>query len=357
MNTPSEFQTFQIQERLVGPEHPPFIIAEMSGNHNGSLEKALALVDAAADAGADALKIQTYTADTMTLDISEGEFFIEDPSSLWKGESLYSLYQKAHTPWDWHKPIFDRCREKGMIGFSSPFDATAVDFLQTLNVPAFKIASFEIVDIPLIRKVAATGKPMIISTGMSTEQEIAEAVQAARSANCGPLILLKCTSSYPADPKDSHLNTIPYLKEKFGVYTGLSDHTLGTAAAVASVALGAVAIEKHFTLSRAEGGVDSAFSLEPDELRRLVEETRLAHRALGSVRLGSTEGEAKSLVFRRSLYATTDIAAGEALSERNIRAIRPGMGLPPKHWDELLGKRAKTNIKRGTALSWELIEK
>lgn len=356
MNTPSEFQTFQIQDRLVGPDHPPFIIAEMSGNHNGSLEKALALVDAAAAAGADALKIQTYTADTMTLDISEGEFFIEDPNSLWKGESLYNLYQKAHTPWDWHKPIFDRCRERGMIGFSSPFDASAVDFLQTLNVPAFKIASFEIVDIPLIRKVAATGKPMIMSTGMSTEQEIAEAIQAARSANCGPLILLKCTSSYPADPKDSHLNTIPYLKEKFGVYTGLSDHTLGTAAAVASVALGAVAIEKHFTLSRAEGGVDSAFSLEPDELRRLVEETRLAHRALGSVRLGPTEGEEKSLVFRRSLYATADIAAGEALSEQNIRAIRPGLGLPPKHWDELLGKRAKVAIKRGTALSWELIE-
>lgn len=356
MNTPSEFQTFQIQDRLVGPDHPPFIIAEMSGNHNGSLEKALALVDAAAAAGADALKIQTYTADTMTLDISEGEFFIEDPNSLWKGESLYNLYQKAHTPWDWHKPIFDRCREKGMIGFSSPFDATAVDFLQTLNVPAFKIASFEIVDIPLIRKVAATGKPMIMSTGMSTEQEIAEALQAARSANCGPLVLLKCTSSYPADPKDSHLNTIPYLKEKFGVYTGLSDHTLGTAAAVASVALGAVAIEKHFTLSRAEGGVDSAFSLEPDELSRLVEETRLAHRALGSVRLGLTKGEEKSLVFRRSLYATADIAAGEALSERNIRAIRPGLGLPPKHWDDLLGKRAKVAIKRGTALSWALIE-
>lgn len=355
MNTPSEFQTFQIQNRLVGPDQPPFIIAEMSGNHNGLLEKALALVDAAAEAGADALKIQTYTADTMTLDISEGEFFIEDPDSLWKGESLYNLYQKAHTPWEWHKPIFDRCREKGLIGFSSPFDATAVDFLQDLDVPAFKIASFEIVDIPLIRKVAATGKPLIMSTGMSTEQEIAEAVEAARSANCGPLILLKCTSSYPADPIDSNLRAIPYLQEKFGVYAGLSDHTLGTAAAVASVALGAVAIEKHFTLSRAEGGVDSAFSLEPDELRRLVEETRLAHRALGGMVLGPTKGEEKSRVFRRSLYATADIAPGEALTEQNIRAIRPGMGLPPKYWDELLGRRAKTAIKRGTPLGWELI--
>lgn len=355
MNTNSEFQNFQIQDRQVGPAHPPFIIAEMSGNHNGSLEKALAIVDAAAAAGADALKIQTYTADTMTLDISEGEFFIEDPNSLWKGESLYNLYQKAHTPWEWHKPIFDRCKEKGMIGFSSPFDATAVDFLQDLNVPAFKIASFEIVDIPLIRKVAATGKPMIMSTGMSTEQEIREAVEAAQSANCGPLILLKCTSSYPADPKDSNLRTIPYIQQKFGVYAGLSDHTLGTAAAVASVALGAVVIEKHFTLSRAEGGVDSAFSLEPDELTRLVEETRLAHRALGRIGLGPAEGEQKSLVFRRSLYATSDIPAGAPLTEQNIRAIRPGLGLPPKHWDEVLGKTAKVAIKRGTALSWDLI--
>lgn len=356
MNTNSKFPDFHIQGRQVGPAHPPFIIAEMSGNHNGSLEKALALVDAAAEAGADALKIQTYTADTMTLDISEGEFFIEDPSSLWKGESLYNLYQKAHTPWDWHKPIFDRCREKGIIGFSSPFDATAVDFLQELNVPAFKIASFEIVDIPLIRKVAATGKPMIMSTGMATEQEIGEAVEAARSANCGPLILLKCTSSYPADPKDSNLRTIPYIQEKFGVYTGLSDHTLGTAAAVTSVALGAVAIEKHFTLSRAEGGVDSAFSLEPDELTRLVEETRLAHRALGAVALGPAEGERKSLVFRRSLYATADIQPGEILTEQNIRAIRPGLGLPPKHWNAVLGQKAKVKIARGTALNWNLIE-
>ncbi len=340
----------------MGPEHPPFIIAEMSGNHNGSLEKALKLVDAAADAGADALKIQTYTADTMTLDISEGEFFIEDPDSLWKGESLYKLYEKAHTPWAWHEPIFNRCREKGMIGFSSPFDATAVDFLQDLHVPAFKIASFEIVDIPLIRKVAATGKPMIISTGMSTEAEIWEAVQAARAANCGPLILLKCTSSYPADPLDSNLRTIPYMQQTFGVYTGLSDHTLGTAAAVASVALGAVAIEKHFTLSRAEGGVDSAFSLEPHELKRLVEETRLAHRALGTVSLGPSGNEEKSLGFRRSLYAVADIPAGGLLSVDNIRAIRPGYGLPPKYWDDLLGKRAKTAIKRGTALQWNLIE-
>lgn len=356
MSTGSNHQNFQVAHRAVGPDHPPFIIAEMSGNHNGSLEKALAIVDAVAEAGADALKIQTYTADTMTLDLNEGEFFIEDPSSLWKGESLYNLYQKAHTPWDWHQPIFDRCREKGLIGFSSPFDATAVDFLQDLNVPLFKIASFEIVDIPLIRKVAATGKPTIMSTGLSNETEVAEAVEAFKQSNGGPLILLKCTSSYPADPKDSNLRTIPYIQERFGVYAGLSDHTLGTAAAVASVALGAVAIEKHVTLSRAEGGVDSAFSLEPQELKRLVEETRLAHRALGGVGLSPTENERKNLVFRRSLYVTADIAQGEPLTPENIRAIRPGLGLPPKHWDEVLGKRARKALKRGTPLAWDFIE-
>ncbi len=353
MNTPSEFQ---VQGRLVGPEHPPFIIAEMSGNHKGSLEKALALVDAAAAAGADALKIQTYTADTMTLNLSDGDFLIEDPNSLWKGESLYDLYQKAHTPWEWHAAIFERCRQHGMIGFSSPFDATAVDFLETLQVPLYKIASFEIVDIPLIRKVAATGKPVIMSTGMSTETEIGEAVQAAQNAGAKAIILLKCTSSYPADPKDSNLKTIPYLRETFGVHAGLSDHTLGTAAAVASVALGAVVIEKHFTMSRAEGGVDSAFSLEPDELRRLVEETKLAHRALGVVGLGPAEGEKKSLAFRRSLYVTADIAAGEVLTEQNIRAIRPGFGLAPKFWDDVLGKRAKGAMRRGTPLSWDLLD-
>ncbi|WP_303673651.1 pseudaminic acid synthase [Vampirovibrio chlorellavorus] len=356
MSTGSNQQNFQVGTRPLGPDHPPLIIAEMSGNHNGSLEKALAIVDAVAEAGADALKIQTYTADTMTLDLSEGEFFIEDPTSLWKGESLYNLYQKAHTSWDWHQPIFDRCREKGLIGFSSPFDATAVDFLQDLNVPLFKIASFEIVDIPLIRKVAATGKPTIMSTGLSNEQEVAEAVEAFQQANGGPLILLKCTSSYPADPKDSNLRTIPFIQERFGVYAGLSDHTLGTAAAVASVALGAVAIEKHVTLSRAEGGVDSAFSMEPDELKRLVDETRLAHRALGGVGLSPTENERKNLVFRRSLYVTADIAKGETLTPQNIRAIRPGLGLPPKHWDAVLGKRAKTSLKRGTPLAWNLIE-
>jgi pseudaminic acid synthase len=357
MSTPSASQAeFQVQGRLVGPENPPFIIAEMSGNHNGSLEKALALVDAAAAAGADALKIQTYTAETMTLNLSDGEFLIEDANSLWKGESLYDLYQKAHTPWEWHASIFERCRQHGMIGFSSPFDATAVDFLETLEVPLYKIASFEIVDIPLIRKVAATGKPVIMSTGMSTETEIAEAVQAAQKAGAKAIILLKCTSSYPADPKDSNLKTIPYLRETFGVHAGLSDHTLGTAAAVASVALGAVVIEKHFTMSRAEGGVDSAFSLEPDELRRLVEETKLAHRALGVVGLGPAEGEKNSLAFRRSLYVTADIAAGEVLTEQNIRAIRPGFGLAPKFWDEVLGKRAKASMRRGTPLSWDLLD-
>lgn len=349
-------QPISIQGRWIGPDHPPFVIAEMSGNHNGSLEQALAIVDAAAAAGADALKIQTYTADTMTLDISEGEFFIQDPDSLWQGESLYQLYEKAHTPWDWHAAIFNRCREKGMIGFSSPFDASAVDFLETLDVPLYKIASFEIVDIPLIRKVAATGKPMIISTGMATETEIEEALEAAREAGCQNLILLKCTSSYPADPSDSNLQAIAYLRERFGVHVGLSDHTLGTAVAVASTALGAVAIEKHVTLSRQAGGVDAAFSLEPDELKRLVDETRLAHRALGRIALGPSEAEAKSLVFRRSLYATQDIAAGETLTRANVRAIRPGLGLAPKHLDQILGQPVKIDIKRGTPIHWQQLD-
>lgn len=346
-----------IGKRHIGPGHKPFIIAEMSGNHNGSLARALSIIDEAAASGADAIKLQTYTADTMTLDLDQGEFFISDPTSLWKGESLYRLYEKAHTPWDWHQALFQRAQEKNILCFSSPFDATAVDFLEDLQAPAYKIASFEIVDLPLIRKCAATGKPIIMSTGMASEREIDEALTAARGAGCTQLMILKCTSSYPADCTDSNLLTIPYLRERFGVQVGLSDHTLGTAVAVASVALGATAIEKHFTLARADGGVDSAFSLEPSELKQLVDDTASAQRALGGIQVGTLETEKKNLGFRRSLYAVSDIAEGETLSTKNLRAIRPGMGLPPKHFDELLGCKAKVAIKRGTAIQWNLVER
>lgn len=347
--------SIRIGARQIGIGHPPFVIAEMSGNHNGSLDRALEIVEAAARAGAHALKIQTYTADTMTLDLDRDEFFIADPDSLWKGTSLYKLYQQAYTPWEWHAEIFARAQALGMIAFSSPFDATAVDFLESLNVPCYKIASFENVDLPLIRKVAATGKPMIISTGMATVAEIDEAVRTARAAGCRDLVLLKCTSSYPATPEHSNLATIPHLKQLFGCQVGLSDHTLGIGAALASVTLGATVIEKHFTLSRAEGGVDAAFSLEPAELRALVEESERARQAVGVVRYGRTAAEEKSLVFRRSLYIAEDMKAGEVLNARNLRAIRPGLGLPPKHYDELLGRRVGRDVRRGTPMSWDLL--
>lgn len=345
----------EIGTRVVGAGSPPLVIAEMSGNHNQSLDYALEIVDAVAEAGAHALKLQTYTADTMTLDLGEGEFFISDPSSLWKGASLYSLYQKAHTPWEWHEPIFRRCRERGLIAFSTPFDATAVAFLQKLDVPCFKIASFENTDLPLIRKAAATGKPLIISTGMATLGEVEEAVRSARDAGCRDLVLLKCTSSYPASPASSNLATIPYLRAAFDCEVGLSDHTLGIGAAVAATALGATVIEKHVTLSRQKGGVDAAFSLEPPELKELVAETGAAWQAKGAVTFGPTPDEAGSLVFRRSLYICEDLKAGEVLTARNLRAIRPGRGLPPKYIDELLGKRVTRAVKRGTPMSWDLI--
>ena len=331
----------------------PFIIAEMSGNHNHSLERALEIVDAAADAGVDALKIQTYTADTITIDKSDGEFFIADPKSLWKGESLYSLYQKAYTPWEWHKPIFDRCKEKGIIGFSTPFDFTAVDFLEDLNVPFYKIASFENVDIPLIRKIAKTGKPIIASTGMASLAELSELVETAKANGCNDLTLLKCTSSYPATPAGSNLATIPHMKALFDCTVGLSDHTLGIGVAVASIAFGAMVIEKHFTLSRAEGGVDAAFSLEPQEMKELVKEVNAAYEAIGAVHYGLTSQE--STKFRRSLYIVEDMKAGDVITEKNMRSIRPGLGLPPKYYDILLGKKVKCNVKRGTALSWDMI--
>lgn len=334
----------------------PFIIAEMSGNHNQSIDRALAIVDAAAKAGVDAVKIQTYTAETMTLDINEREFFIADKNSLWKGESLYSLYQKAYTPWEWHEAIFNRCKEWGIIGFSTPFDFTAVDFLEELHVPCYKIASFENVDLPLIRKVAKTGKPIIASTGMTTVAEIDDLVTTARNYGCNDLTLLKCTSSYPATPEGTNLMTIPHMKELFHCRVGLSDHTLGIGAAVASIALGGTVIEKHFTLSRAEGGVDSAFSLEPDEMALLVRECNTAWQALGHISYEVAEQEKKSLQFRRSLYIVEDLKKGDILTEKNVRSIRPGLGLSPKYYEVVLGKRVKYDVKRGTGLSWDIIE-
>ncbi len=345
----------RIGHQTLGSGHPPLVIAELSGNHNGSLERALAIVDAAADAGARALKLQTYTADTMTLDIREREFFISDPASLWKGHSLHELYQKAGTPWEWHEPLFRRARERGMVAFSTPFDPTAVDFLESLDVPAYKIASFENADLPLIRKAAATGKPLVISSGMATASMLEEAVCAAREAGCRDLILLKCTSNYPASPEFSNLATIPHMRAMFGCHVGLSDHTLGIGAAVASVALGAVAIEKHITLARAEGGVDADFSLEPSELRQLVDESLRAWQAVGGVSYGPLEHERGSLVFRRSLYVVQDMQPGDVLTAENLRPIRPGCGLPPKYFEALLGKRVTRAVARGTAMSWDLI--
>ena len=339
----------------IGRNHPPFVIAEMSGNHNHSLDRALAIVDAAAQAGVQALKLQTYTADTMTIDIDEGEFFIDDPHSLWQGNSLYKLYQQAYTPWEWHKPIFDRCREHGIVGFSTPFDETAVDFLESLAVPCYKIASFEMTDVQLIRKVAQTGKPMIISTGMATAGEIDETVRAAREAGCRDIVLLKCTSTYPASPENSNILTISHLRDLFQCEVGLSDHTMGNGVAVASVALGATVLEKHFTLARADGGVDSAFSLEPAEMAALVAESKRAWQALGKVTYGSTKAEQASLRHRRSLYVVEDVQAGEPFTSRNVRAIRPGLGLPTKYLDVILGKKAKADVKKGTPVDWNLI--
>jgi pseudaminic acid synthase len=348
--------TFKINDRSIGTGETPFIIAEMSGNHNQSLDRALAIVEAAAAAGAHGLKLQTYTADTMTLNLSHGEFFIADPNSLWEGRSLYDLYQEAHTPWEWHKPIFDRARELGMIPFSTPFDATAVDFLESLDVPCYKIASFEIIDLPLIKRVAQTGKPMIVSTGMASIAEIDDAVRTARDNGCQDLVLLKCTSNYPASPEHSNLMTLPHLRDLFDVQVGLSDHTMGIGAAIASVALGATVIEKHFTLDRSEGGVDSAFSLEPDELKQLVIETERAALALGKISYGPTESEKKSLQYRRSLYITKDLQAGDVLTEENVRSIRPGHGLSPKYYDIVIGKRLVRSANQGMPIQFSMFD-
>ena len=345
----------KIADFTIGRDHRPFIIAELSANHNGSLERALEIVDAAADAGAHAIKLQTYTADTMTIDKRDGEFMITDPESLWTGYSLYQLYAEAHTPWEWHKPIFERARERGLIAFSSPFDETAVDFLKELDVPAYKIASFECIDLPLIRYVAATGKPMIISTGLATVSEIEAAVQAAREGGCTELALLKCTSSYPSTPENSNVMTIPHLRDMFECEIGLSDHTLGIGAAMAAVAHGASIVEKHVTLRREDGGFDSAFSLEPHELTALVEESERAWQSLGEVKYGISTAESESRVYRRSIYIVEDMKAGEIFNERNLRRIRPGYGMSAKRYAQILGRPVGKDVKRGTPLTWEIV--
>lgn len=334
-------------------EKRPFIIAEMSGNHNQSLERAIKIVEAAKESGADAVKLQTYTADTITIDCRENEFFISDPKNLWKGQSLYELYQKAYTPWEWHEPIFKRCRELGIMCFSTPFDHSSVDFLESLGAPAYKIASAENIDLPLIRKVAATKKPLIISNGSANLAQIDECVRVAREAGCEDLTLLQCTSSYPALPEDANLKTIPNLKELFDCTVGISDHTLGIGVSIAAVALGAEVVERHFTLSRADGGVDSAFSLEPAEMRQLVDEATKAYKAIGKVFYGVKSQE--SLKGKRSLYIVEDMKAGEILTEKNLRSIRPGGGIEPKFYEMILGKRVNRDIKRGTGVSWDFI--
>jgi pseudaminic acid synthase len=343
----------KLGKKNIGLNEKPFVIAEMSGNHNQSLAKAIAIVDAAAESGVDALKIQTYTPDTMTLNISEGEFFIEDKKSLWKGKSLYELYGEAMTPWEWHGPIKERCEKWGLEFFSSPFDATAVDFLEKLHVSFYKIASFELNDIPLIKKVAQTGKPMIMSTGMATISEIHEAIETAKKNGCKDIVLLKCTSAYPADPKEANLMTIRSLREIFGVEVGLSDHTMGLAVPVTSIAMGATVIEKHFTIKRADGGVDSAFSMEPQEFKDMIEAVNRAKDAVGKVHFGLTESELRSRVFRRSIYIAEDVKKGEVLTSKNVRVIRPGLGLEPKFLETVLGMKAKDDYKKGTPLSWD----
>ncbi len=343
----------EIAGRSIGRNHPPFVIAEMSGNHNQSLERALKIVEAAAQSGAHAIKLQTYTADTMTLDVRGGSFEIKDPNSLWAGENLHNLYKKAYTPWEWHASIMERARKLGLICFSSPFDETAVDFLEELDVPAYKIASFENNHLPLIHKAAATGKPIIISTGMADLSELELAVKTARNAGCRQLILLKCTSTYPATPRNTNILTIPHLRDLFNTQVGLSDHTMGLGVAVASVALGATVIEKHFTLARADGGVDSAFSMEPQEMADLVVECERAWQALGSVQYGTSEAEKNSTIFRRSIYVAKNIKAGEVFSNQNLRIVRPGDGAPPNLLKALIGKKANKDFRKGSPLVME----
>jgi pseudaminic acid synthase len=346
--------TFQIAGQPIGPDHSPYIIAELSGNHNGDLNRALALVDAAAQTGADAVKLQTYTADTITMDVDGPEFRID--GGLWDGRTLHDLYQEASTPWEWHAQLFARAREHGLHLFSSPFDHTAVDFLETLDAPAYKIASFELVDTPLIRKTAATGKPLIMSTGIANFSEIEDACRAARDGGADGFALLHCISAYPAKPEDMRLGTIPVLANTFGVPVGLSDHTLGSAVAVASIARGACIIEKHMTLARADGGPDADFSLEPDEFTQLVADCRMAHAALGPAQYDRKGVGGANAQFRRSLYVVTDVAIGEVLSDAHVRSIRPGLGLAPKHLDTVLGCTATRALTRGEPLDWGMVD-
>lgn len=347
--------TIKIGDHLVGPEHRPFVIAEMSGNHNGSLDRALQIVDAVAASGAQALKLQTYTPDTITIDVDAPAFRISDEHGLWGGENLYALFQRAHTPYEWHPAIFERARQRGLTVFSSPFDHTAIELLESLQTPAYKIASSELVDLPLIRLAASTGKPLIISTGMASVGDIHAAVETARAAGNDQLILLACTASYPSPPQDSNLRRIPVLAEAFGTQVGLSDHTMGIGVPVAAVALGATVIEKHVTLDRADGGVDSAFSLDPGELAALVAESERAWQALGGTRIGPTDSEKEGLRFRRSLYVVADVRAGDLLTAANVRSIRPAGGLPPVEIDNVLGRRFTRDATKGTPLTWDLI--
>ena len=340
---------------LVGKNNKPFIIAEMSGNHNQSLEKAFLMIDKAVEMGVDAVKIQTYTADTITINHNKGLFKISDKNSLWDGNTLYDLYEKAHTPWKWHKDLFDYSKKKGILIFSSPFDETAVDFLEELGNPIYKVASFENNHLPLLKKIALTGKPVIVSTGMASLAEIEMAVNTLKSNGSKDIILLKCTSSYPASPDNSNINTIPELERIFNCVVGISDHTLGLGVSIASVALGARVIEKHFVLDRKEGGVDSAFSLEPSEFKMLVDECNIAYQSLGKIKFGHTKSEESSIRFKRSIYVVEDIKAGELFTDKNIRIIRPGDGLNPMLIDVILGKKSKLDLTRGTPLSWDLL--
>ena len=345
---------FKISNISIGTDQKPFIIAEMSGNHNQSLERALDITEAAAKSGAHALKLQTYTADTMTLDVSDREFYINDEKSLWKGNSLYDLYEIAYTPWEWHDPIIERAKELGILCFSTPFDETAVDFLEDLKVPAYKIASFENTHLPLIKKVASTGKPIIISIGMASIAELDDAVRTIRESGCEQFALLKCTSTYPATPENSNLRTIPHMRKLFGCEVGLSDHTMGLGVAVAAVANGATVIEKHFTLRRADGGVDSTFSMEPEEMKQLVIESERAWQALGGVEYGPTEVEEANIVYRRSLYIAEDMMEGDVLTPKNLRIVRPGLGMDPKYYELVLGRSVKKNLSKGTPLDWNV---
>ena len=338
---------------MVGKNAPPFIIAEMSGNHNQSLERALEIVDAAAKTGVHALKLQTYTADTMTIDVSHGEFINEQ--ELWSGRSLYNLYEEAYTPWEWHEAIFSRAREQGLIPFSTPFDDSSVNFLEDLGVECYKIASFENTDLKLIERVAKTGKPLIVSTGMMSLSEMDEMVRTARNAGANELILLKCTSTYPSTPEGTNISTIPHMRDMFRCEVGLSDHSMGTGVAVASVAMGATIIEKHFTLNRSDGGIDSEFSMEPDEMASLVIESKRAWQSIGSISYGASVKEMQSRQYRRSLYIVEDVKGGDTITEKNMRAIRPGLGLPTKYYDVVVGKKVNRDIARGTPVTWDLL--